>query len=61
MLVVPQPFPMPLLVSLRSDCGTTEETPGRHLHFLMGPQLGNSFNVQISTIHFEESLNFLQG
>ena len=25
--------------------GTTEETPGRHFHFLMRPQLGNSSNV----------------
>ena len=26
MLVVPQPLPMPLLVSLQSDCGRSDQT-----------------------------------
>jgi len=34
------------------NLGKTEETPGRHFHFQIKPQLANNFNVYTSTIHY---------
>ncbi len=41
----PHPAAFEVTPPQAESLGTTEETPGRHFHFLMRPRLGNSFNV----------------